>query len=430
LGVETETLPSSTFVNNPEPIYGGRAIGEDALMLRRLAGRNLWRHVDTLILQDPVDPYFQDYVAENGRSPEIIVPEGINPQAISIMDGINDTSFQKAIGKNRVVESYFVEPCLAQAVKEAGGTYFVDQPPEATDIANDKIRYASIVKGIVDVPEGVAVKGIRATVDAVMTRLAQSQGNAFVRHGASGGGLGNRIFSLDASDNFDETYVRKIIEANCPEMWADSWALVEKHLDLAWSPAVSFNQRRFTSNNLQINQKSRYVGSLSPVPPEIMLPEELEAIGSGTAEALHQLTGYSGPGNNDLGITVQGHRVGFEINARGTGITHAIEVGKLFFAASWKDWYAANHVIKTLDHFELKAPADFLSLYKVLSEAGLLASREDPYGTVITIPPVGSVVGIQVQGRGYKHVWDLYRRVDSLVGDPRGNRHDNPFIPT
>jgi hypothetical protein len=63
-----------------------------------------------------------------------------------------------------------------------------------------------------------------------------------------------------------------------------------------------------------------------------------------------------------------------------------------------------------------------------LSKEGLLATPEDPFGAVITIPPIKDIAGIQVQGRGYKETEALHRRVLEVVGHPSKNAEDHPLL--
>ena len=71
----------------------------------------------------------------------------------------------------------------------------------------------------------------------------------------------------------------------------------------------------------------------------------------------------------------------------------------------------------------------FKDVHAKLDRVGLLASQENPYRVVITIPPHENLVGIQTQANGYRKTEGLYEKVLATIGHPTANMHDNPYTP-
>lgn len=443
-GHPPELTPTDiTFVNNIEVILDQQApaLGRNAQKALEVSPRSIWRGYGTIILPATVEPEFRQYAADLGHTPEIIVPTGVNPEALTIMDGQDDPAFRRALGPGRIVTSYVLTPELRQLTEICGGQYIVNQPDEATAEANNKGRYASLMEGVVSVPDGELVKGLDAIVDAVHMRLKHpaSNGRAFVRHVQSGAGYGNRSFDLGRASGLSRQQIEDVILADNPDIWQEGEALVEEYLDLIWSPAVSFSREGFSYDNLQISHNSQFWGAWSPCPPDVLLAQprlghsglqQLQHIGDRAAAILQQVIGYQGWGNSDLGITRDGRLVGLEFNARDTALCHAISVATSLLKTPWPAWRQAGHTIKSLDHFVLKDKMSFSDLHATLEKAGLLATTEVPYGIVITIPPQGNnIAGILAQENGYRRTEGLYQEALKLVGDPKANQHDHPYQP-
>ena len=421
-------LSEATYVTNTEVVLDPvkPATGKNAWKALAVAPRALWFGYGTVVLAEPIDPEFRQYAADLGFESDVVIPAGVNPEALSILDGQNDPAFQAAIGGGKLVESYAAHAALGQIVEANGGTYFIDQPDSAVQ-ANDKGRYASLMEGIVEAPDGELAKGIEAITDAVVDRLKRD-GKAYVRHTASGAGFGNRGFDLGQTPDLTRDQIRETIEGEHPELWTDAEALVEEYLILIHALAVGFDRRGFTHDNLQITHGGKYWGAWSPIPEDIWDPTELRHIGEKGAATLRRLTGYNGRGSNDIALTPDG-LIGLENNARDTAMRHPIAIATRLFNTPWDQWRTVGHTIKTIDNLVLKSPMSFTEIRATLGKAGLLASTKSPHGIIITIPPHGNVAGIQAQENGYRRTEGLFQEALKLIGDEAANRYDNAYQP-
>lgn len=429
----------TVFLSNGEALYviDGHVIGRIAGILSVLSVRALWYGYKTLVLPRYPDTAFHEYTKSFGCDSEIIVPEGIDlSKRLCILDGLDDPVVCTKIA-GKLVTSYVATPKLYSFATKAGGRFIGGDPSNNIHKINDKTQYATFSKGIVDIPKGKIAAGKEAIAAAVQDQLARYGGRAFVRLSHAAGGQGNCLFELAENQQvppLDE--ITALLDSKDGQDWTQP-ALVEEHLDIVASPAVTFHpDSGFRYDNLQITNQGKYWGSWSPVPQTICDIGQLAAIGNHFASELSKI-GFNFSSNTDLGVTSDGRIVGFEINGRMTALSHAIAIGELLLGP-WRLWRQRHFAIKSLDHFALKQPLTFEALYTVLDKARLLATKSRPFGAVITIPPFpakhgGTVAGIQFHGQGqgmaaYEMAESLYENALALVGDPAGNIHDHPLF--
>lgn len=417
----------ATYVSNIEAVLSDQpASGEYAQKVNTVSPRSLWypgyRH---FVLPKAPDPDFRKYLQVYfGIKPDVIVPAGIDHDALTITDGMDDRRFRAAL--SNVVESYVPDGKIARAVSDNGGTYAGGLLiGDRRRLANDKAAFAGFAEGILEVPEGAAFTGLKDIAGAVRQRLTQ-KGSAFVRHTQSGGGFGNRSFDVEKDGPYTLKSIVAKLKGSRPEIWATGQALVEEHLGrIAQAPSINFAWMGASYSSLQLTQGGNYRGHISPVPEEVASHDSLMAIGSRFVTRLRERTGYFGPGSVDMGV-VDNRLLGFECNARYTGTRHGIAIGELL-VGPWSGWRDNNDVVASIDHFTLRRPMRFGQLYAILDREGLLATKNHPWGVVISIPPHGDIAGIHIQGTGYPETMALHREVDKLVGSPGKNIYDGPI---
>lgn len=425
-------IDETTFIFNGENVFTdeGFVTGPTAALVNRLAIRSIWYGFDTVIVPSEPPEDFHQYTKQLGRNSNIIVPDGITAERVSMLEGLDDMRVAEAI-RDTSVASYVGCSALYERVNALGGTYIGGDPGDVVRHANDKSHYADFCRGVVEVAQNEQAVGLEAVAAAVQSRLQQGDGKAFVRLTHSGGGLGNYAFSVN---NKGEVPTLDEITAALLSKGEQDWsrpALVEEYLDLTFSPAVSFGPEGFSYHNLQITQDNDYRGSWSPVPPHLCDLEQLKHIGDHFAEELQRI-GYQYTANTDLGLTKDGRIVGFEINARMTGTRHAIAIGELLLGP-WNTWRSNHVAIKSLDHFALQEPLSFENIYDILDQAKLLATPENPFGVVITVPPQDNKLGIQFHGHGeglgaYQMAQSQYKQTLELIGNRQANWEDHPLL--
>ena len=422
----------TTFIFNGENVFTteGSVSGPTAALVSRLSIRSVWYGFDTVVVPAEPPEDFHQYTKQLGGNSNIIVPDGVSTEQVSMLDGLDDRRVAEAI-RGKSVTSYVGCSALYKRVSALGGSYIGGDPGDVVRRANDKSHYADFCRGMVEVAQSEQAVGLEAIATAVYSRLQQGDGKAFVRLTHSGGGLGNYAFSVNDKGEvptLDEITTTLLSKGN--QDWS-SPALVEEYLDLTFSPAVSFGPEGFSYHNLQITQRNDYRGSWSPVPPELCDLEQLEHIGDHFARELQKI-GYHYTANTDLGLTRDGRIVGFEINARMTGTRHAIAIGELLLGP-WATWQSNQVAIKSLDHFVLREPLSFEQAHGILDQANLLATPENPFGVVITVPPQGHKLGVQFHGHGeglgaYQMAQSQYEQTLDLLGDRQANWEDHPLI--
>lgn len=421
---------SEVYISNIEEVLvpGGHATGDLAQKVTEISSRSIWYGAETTVLPGQPDSEFVDYAGEMGRETDVLVPEGVDPQALSIRDGFADPKLQVAVN-GKTVDSYIGDETLGSLVTRYGGAYVTGGPREAVEAANDKGRYAEHVAGVVDVPPGELAHGIDAIAEAVRDRLSRD-GQAFVRHTRSGGGFGNRFFTVEDGRMPSVDEIKEKLAGGHWDLWQNGSALVEEVLNLKASPGVAFHTETGTAYDFdQITQGKGYIGCWSPVPPEVVSnPNQLVLIGNHLATRLGSL-GFKGYADTDLGVTFDGKTFGFEVNGRSDGVRHAIKVGEAVWGVPWADWRKEGLVTKAVDHFVLRHDANFRQLRETMRREGVqMATPDDPFGAVISIPPAGNVAGVQVLAKGYRQAEDMYQGVLSAVGDPHHNYEDFPLF--
>lgn len=445
------------YLSNTERVLvdDGPATGNSATKTAELVGRDIWRTANgTLVLPAELDDAYVDYAASLGWQPRIIVPEGVDLSSIDITAGLSDNRIQQAVAGSNVT-SYVADRRLERFVRGHGGTYDWGDPsrrPTVTngmtglagntvhEIVNDKANIRGLTDGILQVPAGVAIKGLSAIAEAVRHRLAddrQEDGGVFVRNTRSGGGFGNARFTAEDADLDDKAIIAKLTSAN-PEVWRHEAALVEDYDPPHHSPAITMyvggQKPGMAYHSLQISRKGDFVGMVSPTPEHILETEHARHIADELCSRLGGL-GYRGYAGIDLGVWPDVQRmVGYEINGRRTGSMHPIAVGEGLLGP-WESWQQEGHTVKAIDRLYLKHEASFSQLHHVLDTAGLLATAEDPYGAVITIPPATnvngsrrSIAGISVLANGHHRARQLAWQVLELVGDNDKNWYDDPEV--
>lgn len=420
------------FVANLEVVVSpsGVATGDTARKVGELDPRFLGYEFRDYVLPQQPDPEFVEYIEDLAQEDRrILVPDGINMERLSILDGMGDPRIPDFI-RGRRVESYINHQPLFEVVSRHGGVYNDGKAPgDAVAWANNKGVYREHAYGVVDVPPGELIGGgVDNIARAVKARLDRGRGTV-VRHVLSGGGIGNRFFLPDASGPTDiRTITEKIVGGN-PDLWNQSAeALVEDLLDLWISPGVAFNTKKgIIYDYLQTTFDGDFWGSWSPMPRVPgCTPEMLDAIGEHLADRL-RAGGFDGDADTDLGITHNGEVYGFEINGRKDGLRHAVLLAERL-RGPWRNWRNNGTVMKSMDHMVMPQQTPFRQVKRTLAEAGLLASRENPRGVIISIPPADGIVGIVVVGDGYKQVQEMYDRVVATIGDPAVmKREDHPL---
>lgn len=421
---------SEVYVSNIEEVLvpGGHATDDLASKVAEISSRSIWYGAETTVLPGQPDPEFVDYAGEMGRETEVLVPQGIDPRRLSIRDGFVDPKLQVTVEGKRV-ESYIGDESLGALVERFGGEYVTGGPSHAVEAANDKGRYAEHVAGVVDVPPGELRHGIDDIAEAVRNRLA-TDGEVFVRHTRSGGGFGNRHFKVEDGRMPSMDEIKEKLAGGHWNLWQDGSALVEQVLDLKASPGVAFHTETGTAYDFdQITQGRNYIGCWSPTPPEVVSdPNKLVVVGDQLAARLGAL-GFKGDADTDLGVTFDDDMFGFEINGRKDGVRHAVKVGEAIWGVPWRQWREQGLVTKAVDHFVLRHDANFRQLREAMQREGLpMATPDDPFGAVISIPPAGNVAGVQVLAKGYRQAEDMYQGVVAAIGGPHHNTEDYPLF--
>ncbi len=422
---------SEIYISNIEEVLvpGARATGDLAKKVGQISPRSVWYGADTTVLPKAPDPAFMEYAASLGNETRIVVPQGINFDNLSIRDGFSDPLLQEMV-RGRTVESYIGDSVLGSLVTTHGGLYVTGGSHEAIEAANDKGRYKEHAEGVVDVPAGELCHGIGDIAAAVHERLARGE-PVFVRHTRSGGGLGNRHFSIGDDRSIPTIEeIQTILAGSHYDLWENGSALVEEVLDLESSPGVAFTAESGIAYDFaQVTKGRNYNGCWSPIPPEVVAnPEQLTRIGDHMAHRLGEL-GFKGYADTDLGILRDGGIVGFEINGRSNGVRHAVSVGETVWKTPWREWRARGLATKAIDNFALRQAATFGELHQAMQDSGLpLASPDNPTGVVINIPPAGNLAGIQVLAEGYKEAESIYQATVDAIGHPVDNKEDFPLF--
>lgn len=417
------------FISNVEGTLdcNGRVTGSLATKVGMISCRAIWYHgYRTVILPNMPDPEFVDYAATIGREPRIIVPTGINPDEVSIYDGFEDPSFQQSVGPDTWSESYIGDKKLYEFVASQGGRYGGGDPGDTIALINNKANFTRLTGGTVDTPPGLLAHGLEEITNTTYSQLLR-YGRVYVRHTRSGGGLGNRSFEFtDHMPTLQEIAAK--LAGDQAAHWEQGSALVEQFVPLVGSPSVAIRAGRgMKYDAFQITHDTAYVGAWSPLPPQIWDPENVHSIGDRVARQLGQL-GFWGWAGADLGVGPNGERYGFEINGRTIGSRHMIELGERLSGLPWSSWRNEGFTIRSIDHFVLRSPATFHQLKAELGKVCHLATLDNPYGAVISIPPTGDVAGIQVHGHGYDEAERLYRQIVSAIGHPTANQEDHPLL--
>lgn len=418
---------TTVFVSNLERVVGaGRVTDSTARKVLEVSQRFVWYPYDVVVLPQRPDASFVRYAASLGAAPKIATPKGIDPANLSILDGFVDVGLRRLIS-GTIVESYIRDPDMYAKVHQAGGDYLGGDPRGTTNAANNKGRYHQYADGIVHTPTGKLLRGSTAIATEVM-RLLVAQQNVFVRLTNSGGGIGNRTFNPAKHGKLSKGQIIKMLEGDMPKAWQDGSALVEIRVpDLRWSPGVAFHTEGSVGYDfLQVTQEGNFTGGWSPVPVQICQPSTLAAIGGQFAQRLRQ-EGFYGWADTDLGVCADGSLYGFEINGRMDGLRHGIEVVQKLHGP-WSTWRSKRVVMKSMDHVVLKGIMSFAELYARLNAAGLLATRSNPCGVIITIPPTTNIAGLLMLGHGYRRVAEMYQRTLAVVGKPGANREDHPLF--
>lgn len=446
------------YISNTERVLvdDGPATGNSATKTAELVGRDIWRTTNgTLVLPAELDEAYVEYAASLGWRPRIIVPEAVDLSNIDITTGFADYRIQQAVTGSDVT-SYVADTRLERfVVRGHGGTYDWGDPSRRPtisnsmvglngdtvhEIINDKANMRSLTEGILQVPEGSVVKGLSAIAEAIRYRLADSateDNGVFVRNTRSGGGFGNARFTAEDAGLDDAAIIAKLTETN-PEVWQHEVALVEAYDAPRYSPAITMyvgGQRPgMTYHSLQISRNGDFVGMVSPTPDHILETGRARHIAAELCSRLGGL-GYRGYAGIDLGVWPETQRmVGYEINGRRTGSMHPIAIGEGLLGP-WENWQREGHVVKAIDRLYLRGETSFSELHHTLDKAGLLATVEEPYGAVISIPPATnvngsrrSVAGISVLARGHQHARELTWQVIEKVGDREKNWYDDPEV--
>lgn len=449
--------PQEVYISNTERVLvdNGPATGNSATKTVELVGRDIWRTANgTLVLPAELDEAYVEYAASLGWRPRIIVPEAVDLANIDITTGLGDRRIQQTITGSDVT-SYVADTELEHFVRGHGGTYDWGDPSrrpmisnsmaELTgdtvhEIINDKANIRCLTEGILQVPEGSVVKGLSAIAEAVRHRLADSTAEGsgvFVRNTRSGGGFGNARFMAEDAGLDDAAIIAKLTETN-PEVWQHEVALVEAYDAPRYSPAITMyvggERPGMTYHSLQISRNGDFVGMVSPTPEHILETGRARHIADELSARLGGL-GYRGYAGIDLGVWPAAQRmVGYEINGRRTGSMHPIAIGEGLLGP-WEDWQREGHTVKAIDRLYLSREVSFSELHHMLSKAGLLATTQEPYGAVISIPPATnvngsqrSVAGISVLARGHQEARELTWRVIEEVGDREKNWYDDPEV--
>lgn len=419
------------FVANVEEVLspGGCVTGIYARKVREISARfALLGEFDIIVL--PMMPSQEFLGALAGllpRVPRVFVPSGLNKSRLSMRDGFADLELRQLL-KGATVESYIHDPLLKKLVEECGGEYPMGTA-RSIKVANDKGQYAALVDGLVAVPSSVKRTGIRAIAAEVWRRMGVGL-DAMVRLTFAGGGLGNRLFRASEWRNASLDAITVRLEGDQPDAWAEGEALIEEALDLVWSPGTAFHTSGGVLYDfLQVTEGNDYVGAWVPCPPRVARSEQLAMIGEQLAERIASV-GYVGAADTDLGVAIDGTLYGFEINGRRNGVLHMVRAVEEIVALPYAEWRQRGVVMKGLDHVELQTPRSFSEIHRGLASEGLLASRECPTGTVITVPPSEEgVFGFLVIGNdgNYEAVERTYRRALKVL-DARGPQEDNPLF--
>lgn len=424
---QEHTAGPTVFVSNVERALSedGRVVAGYAQKVGEISTRAVWyKEYDTVVLPTEPDNAFIDYAASLGRSPKVVVPAGVQEDSLSIRDGFADPNFRAAV-TGRWSESYINDTALHAFVTAQGGRYAGGDPGNTVERVNDKANFAHFAEGLVPPPPGVLARTVHGIAETVHRQL-HKHGTVYVRHTFAGGGLGNRRFQVNGHvPNVAEIVPQ--LQGDQPHLWEEGTALVEQFVHLVGSPSVALRAGHGAQySTYQITHNQDYRGFWSPLPPEIWDPEGIQAVGDGISERLARI-GFWNWAGVDLGVGPQGERYGFEINGRTVGTRHGIAVGELLLGP-WKQWRQDGTVVKSVDHFELKAAATFPELHERLRRLGHLASPDNPYGAVITIPPKGNVAGIQVHGKGYRQTEERYQEIVAAVGKPSAHSEDHPLL--
>lgn len=420
----------TVFIDNVERVLvgGGVVTGHYARRIMEVCGRAVWYPYDIVVTsaRPPID--FVRYAAQLGHKPTFIVPKGVNPRKLSILDGFGDPKLRSTI-RGAYVESYISTPEMYGAVTRLGGHYVGGDPGDSVRMANRKVRYRDLAKDIVKLPPGAVRQGTDAIVREVCNRLHRGL-DVKVRLDEAGGGLGNRTFYTSQHRGYSPERIRRIVEGDQPEIWCKGTALIEALLTLRWSPGVTFHVGKSTDSIafdfLQATAGGESVGIWSPVPPQVCNSQTLAAVGLGLAKRLRR-EGYRGWADTDLGVDTAGQLIGFECNGRMDAGRHVISLGQKRFGP-WREWRSKGIVMKAVYHFTLAQRMSFTELQRRL--APLMATSRRPFGVYITTPPVGDVCGLTIFGgnRDYHSVHKTYQQVLKLVGKSGANQEDHPLF--
>lgn len=421
-------ITDAVFISNIEVALGenGRSYNGEARKVREISSRAIWySNFDAIVLPEAPDPEFLDYAEGLGAHSKIVIPNGLDTTALAMYDGFGDPQLCDAVHGKTVV-SYVPHSSVKRLAEEQAGEYYWGERHEVSRYLGGKSNYREIAEGIVPVAEGETVSGIDAIAEAVYRRLLLKH-DVFVRHDESGGGFGLR--AIHAKEEVPSmASIAADFEAADAGLWRRGKTLIEEFMPITYAPAISFTAGEgYWFDNLQVLKDGAYKGSWLPTPPKILAPATAERLGDSFGERVRD-AGWIASANTDLALVPDRGLLGLEINCRMTGVLHALAIGQLVFRQSWSEWRHSGNVVKSVDHFVLTHDATFGELRATLGDADLLADGDNPYGTVISIPPVGRIAGIHVQGQGYDDTEKRYQRVLELVGDARANQHDNPLF--
>lgn len=423
-------MTPTAFVANIERVFGEAPVhGEFSLKVRQISPRFLWLPYDTVVLPEMPDPAFLEYVRHTiGSLPQVIVPHGIDPDDLQIAENLYRPAIAAALSGARV-ESYITDTRLCQVVSNQGARYIGGDPGETVRKANDKALFKSLAEGIVLTPPGVTVCGTQAMAEETIRRLRGGK-DVYIRLTQSGGGLGNRKFTVARHAHLDPHQIALLIEDGDPAPWHNAEALVEDAVEgITWAPSVTTHTRLgIQYDTLQVTNDGHYWGMWSPAPPWVIRPQQLHMVGTRFAVEMHSLD-YEGWIGIDLGLTDHDDLYGFEANARMTGPRHNIALGEHLFGP-WSTWRSQGIVTKAMDKVILQRPMSFAELHALLAEEKVLATPDNPFGAYITVPPAGNVAGLQVfapQG-DYYAAHSFYQRTLAVVGNPDANREDCPLF--
>lgn len=426
------------YMSNVEYILvqGGHVTTEHAAKVAEVSPRALWYGHEVVVLPSQPDPDFVDYVRSFGCSPTIVVPGNTDMNKLSIRDGMTDPAVERAL-RGKWVESYIGDGALYLALQERGIRYGGGDPGESIRKVNDKGNFAALADGLVAVPPGTLHEGVDVIAQATLDRI-QDEGSAFVRLTESGGGFGNRLFVKEELQGMTRVqaiaHIRTKLGGSRPDLWEKGSALVERVLELKSSPSINFNTlSKNVYDGEQITYLKDYQGCWLPAPPSRYDQGHLQDIGHGMRERVIELD-FWGRGGVDLGIasaksmeTEKDVTVAFENNGRSTAQRHVVDISEIFWGP-FDEWTKTGKAVKARDHFVLNGTYSFKQLHYILGEANLLATPENPFGVVISIPPENGVAGIVVLGKGYEETELLYRRMSQFIGKEGSNAEDYPLF--